>query len=97
MSSISRAKLTSEEVKSKIAAMMGWSVENEMLTKIFEFKTYTYGVIFVSGVAVFAEQLDHHPDILLTYRKVKISLSTHDANGLTDYDFVLAQKIETLV
>ena len=96
MSTLSKSKLTAAELKERLADFPGWSIENSMLCKQFEFPTYSAGVVFVSGAAVFAEQLDHHPDILLTYRKAKISLSTHDADGITEFDFELAKRIETL-
>jgi 4a-hydroxytetrahydrobiopterin dehydratase len=49
---------------------------------------------FVNQVADFAEQADHHPDILINYRKVTLTLSTHSEGGLTQKDFDLAEKIE---
>jgi 4a-hydroxytetrahydrobiopterin dehydratase len=49
---------------------------------------------FVNHVAGLAEAMDHHPDILIQYRKVKLTLSTHSAGGLTELDFALAQKID---
>jgi len=96
MDTLSRQKISDLDLQKHLESVPGWEVKDGVLVKEFKFTSYIAGVIFVSGVAIFAEQLDHHPDILLTYQKAKISLSTHDSDGITEYDFELAKSIETL-
>ena len=75
----------------------GWKViENHHLEKEFLFNDFKEALAFTNKVGSLAEQEDHHPDILLSWGKVKISLWTHKAHGLTENDFILASKCDTL-
>jgi 4a-hydroxytetrahydrobiopterin dehydratase len=67
-----------------------------MLKRSFTFTNFIEAFIFVSRVTVHAEVLKHHPDLLLSYGKVKITLTTHSLKGLTNVDFDLAKKIDAL-
>lgn len=72
-----------------------WVVVNEHhLEREFRFDTYARGVAFTNAVAAIAERQNHHPDILLRYGKVKVSIWTHKIDGLTESDFVFAAKVE---
>ena len=75
-----------------------WTEENNLLSRQFEFENFMEGVEFINKVAVLAEDANHHPDILLhSYKKVRISLTTHDAgNTVTQKDRDLAGKIDQL-
>ncbi len=75
---------------------MQWNEINNTITKTFEFNSYLDGIDFVNEVANLAEQENHHPDIEIGYCKVTISLTTHDAGGLTDKDYKLAKLIDDL-
>ena len=75
---------------------MQWNELNNTITKTFEFNSYLDGIDFVNEVANLAEQENHHPDIEIGYCKVTISLTTHDAGGLTDKDYKLAKLIDDL-
>tara|TARA_Y100000768_G_C23896819_1_gene643041 strand:- start:801 stop:1034 length:234 start_codon:yes stop_codon:yes gene_type:complete len=75
---------------------MQWNEINSTITKTFEFNSYLDGIDFVNEVANLAEQENHHPDIEIRYCKVTISLTTHDAGGLTDKDYKLAKLIDDL-
>ena len=75
---------------------MQWNEINSTITKTFEFNSYLDGIDFVNEVANLAEQENHHPDIEIGYCKVTISLTTHDAGGLTDKDYKLAKLIDDL-
>ena len=80
-----------EEIHSK-----GWR-ENEKLVKSFEFDNFIKAIDFVNMVADLAEKANHHPDILIhNYKNVKITLFTHEQNKITEKDFKLARKIESL-
>ena len=75
---------------------MQWNEINSTITKTFEFNSYLDGIDFVNEVANLAEQENHQPDIEIGYCKVTISLTTHDAGGLTDKDYKLAKLIDDL-
>ena len=75
---------------------MQWNEINSTITKTFEFNSYLDGIDFVNEVANLDEQENHHPDIEIGYCKVTISLTTHDAGGLTDKDYKLAKLIDDL-
>jgi 4a-hydroxytetrahydrobiopterin dehydratase len=73
----------------------GWRVVDEhRLEKEFKFDTYREGVDFVNEVAAIAEEQNHHPAIYLGYGKVRITLWTHNIDGLSDNDFIVAARIE---
>lgn len=73
----------------------GWELmEDHHIEKEFRFDGYQPAVDFTNKVANLAKEENHHPDILLSYGKVKVTLWTHKAGGLTENDFVLAAKIE---
>ena len=78
--------------------MTDWIIKNNVLTKEFEFNTFTQAVEFIQKIAAIAQQMDHHPDILLhSYRKVKIMLTTHSENLVTQKDYSLAKNIDLLL
>jgi 4a-hydroxytetrahydrobiopterin dehydratase len=74
-----------------------WNVVNEHhITRIFTFPDFQQALDFVNRVGAVAEEQGHHPDILLTWGKVEITLWTHKVNGLTESDFIMAAKIDQL-
>ena len=75
---------------------MQWNEINSTITKTFEFNSYLDGIDFVNEVANLSEQENHHPDITVGYCKVTISLTTHDADSLTEKDYKLAKLIDDL-
>jgi len=64
--------------------------------KTFTFTRFADGIAFVDRIAIAADRMNHHPDIDIRYTKVAISLSTHDAGGITDNDIKLAQEIDSV-
>ena len=75
----------------------GWKVIDEHhLEKEYSFKNFREALAFTNAVGAVAEEEGHHPDIFLSYGKVKIELWTHKVNGLTESDFILAAKIDRL-
>ena len=89
------SKLNQDQINSKLSNFSGWSFENDSITKQFQLKDFIEALSFVNVVGLEAEKMDHHPDILMfAWNKVKISISTHSAGGVTEKDFALAQKIE---
>jgi 4a-hydroxytetrahydrobiopterin dehydratase len=89
------ALLTETEIQEKLAKFPGWSCEKQELSKDFRLKDFVTALAFVIRVGRHAEELGHHPDILIHgYNKVKFSLSNHDAGGITETDFTLAKSID---
>ena len=73
-----------------------WMIHNELLVKEFVFSTFQDAINFVNAVAKIADEADHHPDIFISYNKVKISLITHDLGEISEKDYSLAKEIESL-
>lgn len=97
MATISK-KLKDTDIDKKLKKLSEWSVnaKHTELSKSFVFDSFIKGFTFVARIAVHAEVMGHHPDIELTFAKVKVKLSTHEVKGLTNADFELANKIDTL-
>ena len=83
---MSAAKLSAEEIAQHLGKLPGWSNQNDALTKTYTFKNFTGAMQFVNLVAETAEVVQHHPDIEIRYTKVTLTLSTHDAGGVTQKD-----------
>lgn len=88
--------LTDGETQKLLADIPSWEIEEGKLTKNFKFRDFLGSINFVNELAEIAEQESHHPDIYIYYNKVKLTLSTHAAKGLTENDFILAAKIDEL-
>ncbi|HWP31656.1 MAG TPA: 4a-hydroxytetrahydrobiopterin dehydratase [Fimbriimonadales bacterium] len=88
--------LTPLELDLALRDLPGWEVEGGQLRKIFEFDTYTKGLLFVVVLGFFADKKDHHPDILVTWRKVMVSFTTHSEGGITERDVAMAKICEEL-
>ena len=85
------------ELMDKIKSdLNGWAIQNELLVKEFVFSTFQDAINFVNAVAKIADEADHHPDIFISYNKVKISLTTHDLGEISEKDYSLAKAIEIL-
>lgn len=94
---MARTKLSAAELNEGLAKLPDWKAEGEgAIAKQFTFKNHVAALGFVVKVATTAETIDHHPEINWVYNKVSITLSTHDAGGVTAKDFELAEKIEAL-
>jgi 4a-hydroxytetrahydrobiopterin dehydratase len=89
--------LSSQELASGLEGLPGWQVVDGKLHKVYSFDDYAMGVVFASSVGYVANKLDHHPDILIGYQKVDVSVNTHAVKGLSPYDLELARRIESLV
>lgn len=87
-------KLEQEHIDEQLANFPDWSLIGDSMQRTFTFVSFADAIAFVNRVADLAEELQHHPDILIRYRKVTLTLSTHDAGGLTDRDFDFAREID---
>ena len=90
------SSLTQTEIDSQIKAIPQWQQEGQTLTRTFKFKNFVDSIDFVNKLVEPAEAAGHHPDIAISYNEVTISLTTHDAGGLTQKDFDLAKTISQL-
>jgi 4a-hydroxytetrahydrobiopterin dehydratase len=88
--------LTAETIQSKLTQLPDWSLDGKVLTCTRTFKDFVAAVDFVNRLVDPAEAAGHHPDLSISYNRVKIELSTHDAGGLTEKDFALAKTISQL-
>ncbi|MEO8351206.1 MAG: 4a-hydroxytetrahydrobiopterin dehydratase [Chthoniobacteraceae bacterium] len=89
--------LNNQDIKDWLKKLPEWDLEKKHIERLFEFEDFTQAIDFVNSVAEIAEDDDHHPDIDIRYNKVRVGLSTHSEGGLTDMDFEVAEKIDTLV
>ena len=84
------------QIKAALADLPGWKKKGSAITRRYEFKDFPAAIKFVNAVARLAEKAWHHPDIDIRWNKVTLTLTTHDAGGLTEKDFCLAKKFDTL-
>ena len=92
-----RTPLLSEaEVGSALAALPGWSRTGDEIEKTFDRGTFPDAIAFVVRVGFLAESADHHPDLDVRWKRVRVALTTHDSGGLTANDVELAQQIEAV-
>ena len=80
----------------KLSVLPGWKFNNNALEKDFVFKNFREAITQMIRIAFICESMDHHPEWTNVYNKLFIRLSTHDAGGVTDKDFLLASEIEKL-
>ena len=96
MSDLSTEKMGEEAIKSALETLPEWNEVGGEIQRTFQFDDFVQSMAFVNHVAEAAESAQHHPDILVRYNKVTLSLSTHDAGGITQRDFDLAETINGL-
>ncbi len=88
--------LSAAEIKEELKRVPEWDHEKKQIERTFEFDDFTQAIDFINAVAEIAEEEEHHPDIDIRYNKVRLSVFTHNKNGLTELDFQLAERIDTL-
>ena len=88
------AKLSPEQITENLKALPGWERKGEAIAKQYTFKEFMGGIRFINRIAEIAEQMDHHPDMTVNYRRITFSLSTHDQGGITEKDIKLGEAIE---
>lgn len=73
-----------------------WKLDEQMIWREFRFSNFVQSLSFVNRVGELAESEGHHPDIIIRYNKVKLELTTHNIDGLSENDFILASKIDDI-
>jgi 4a-hydroxytetrahydrobiopterin dehydratase len=88
--------LTDDEIESRLAELDGWSRDGAVITKSFDHGDFVGSVEFVRRLTQPAEEMNHHPDLEISWSEVKVSITNHSAGGLTAADFELASRIDQL-
>lgn len=86
--------LTEKEISSGLAGLEGWERDGKEIKKIFVLRNFVDSMGLVNRIALLSERADHHPDILIRWNRVSVSLSTHSEGGITEKDLTLAEEIE---
>lgn len=89
--------LLQEEIDERLGQLQTWKQKDDTIERERTLPNFAAAIGFINAVAILSEKADHHPNILLYgWNHVRITLYTHDKNGLTDHDFALARQIEEL-
>jgi 4a-hydroxytetrahydrobiopterin dehydratase len=88
--------LSQTEIDQKIQAIPQWQQSAQTIKRTFKFKNFVEAIAFVNQLVEPSETAGHHPDLTISYNQVIVSLTSHDAGGLTDKDFALAKTISNL-
>ena len=90
------ALLADEEIQAKLGELDGWSLAGEAIEKRYDRGDFVGSVEFVRSVVEPAEEMNHHPDLAISWSEVTVTISTHSEGGLTANDFELAKRIDRL-
>lgn len=88
------ARLSDEEIASRLGELEGWERERDAIAKTFNRGNFVGSVEFVKALVEPAEEMNHHPDLEISWSKVKVSITTHAEGGLTANDFELARRVD---
>lgn len=88
--------LSDREIQDRATQLLDWKIEGKTLIRTWTFANFIEAIDFVNRLVAPAERLGHHPDLSISYNKVSVSLTTHDAGGLTEKDFELAGVLSAL-
>jgi 4a-hydroxytetrahydrobiopterin dehydratase len=92
----SRERLGADEIDRRLAGLSGWTIQSGKLHREFTFPDFVRAFAFMSGAALRAEAMGHHPEWFNVYNRVVVDLTTHDAQGITRLDFELAEHLQAL-
>ena len=90
-------KLSTEQITEYLVDLPEWSLNGDSLQRTFRFDDFVGSMAFVKRIAKLAEEMQHHPDIMIRFNKVTLTLTTHDAGGLTERDFDLVRRTDGCV
>ncbi|MDB4929695.1 MAG: phhB [Myxococcaceae bacterium] len=88
-----RSRLDAKDLRTALDALAGWGVAGDAITATFAFERYDAAVAFAVRVALYAQRVDHHPDLLVQWGKVTVTWTTHDAGGVTRRDVDAAAEV----
>jgi 4a-hydroxytetrahydrobiopterin dehydratase len=89
-------KLDRQAAEQRLKGLNGWTLDGDAIKKQYTFKDFLEAIAFVNRLAPEAEAADHHPDILINYKRVTLTYSTHSEGGLTEKDFAGASTADRL-
>lgn len=89
-------RLSAEEIQAALESVPQWSLADAQISRSFTLASFPAALIFASAVGHLAEAANHHPDMLIQWKKLTLHLTTHDADGLSEKDFALARQIDAL-
>ena len=89
-------RMSEREIAAALAQADGWAETGGQIQRTYQFDDFLGAMAFVNRIADYAERAQHHPDILIRYSKVTLSVNTHDAGGITAKDFALAEEADRL-
>ena len=89
-------KISQAEAAQRVESLSGWKLEGDAIRKQYTFAGFPEAIAFVNRLAPEAEATDHHPDILVNYKRVTLTYSTHSEGGLTEKDFAGAATADRL-
>jgi 4a-hydroxytetrahydrobiopterin dehydratase len=90
------ARLSDREIEARLAGLPGWERAGDALRRELRFDDFVGSVEFVNRITPVAEELNHHPDLAISWNRVTVSLTTHSQGGITEADFDLATRIDGL-
>ncbi len=90
-------KLSKSVIEKSLQFLPGWILVENRLVKELKFATYLDGINFVQELAMEAEKTNHHPDLEVGWCKVRVTFTTHDAEGITEKDIAMAKVVEQLL
>ena len=90
------SKLSDQEITTRLSERSGWRRDGDALVRKFTFPSFADAIAFVTRLAFDAESADHHPDLLVNFRRVTVTWSTHSAGGITAKDFAGAGQSDTI-
>ena len=90
-------KLPGSVIEGELEKLVGWELKQQKLYRQFVFENFIEAFGFMSRVALLAEAMNHHPEWSNVYNRVDIYLTTHDAGGISERDFILAEQIDHLL
>ena len=93
---MARPRLTPDELKTALATLPDWSLQDNRLSRVYKFHDFVEAFAFMTAAALRAQEMDHHPDWSNVYNTVRVQLTTHDSGGITARDVELAGKFEAL-
>ena len=88
--------LDDQSIQDRLADLEGWSLEGRIITREFEFEDFVGSIRFVDSLVEPAEAMNHHPDLGISWNKVTVAITNHAEGGLTEKDFELARKVQSL-
>jgi len=91
-----RLPMSEAHIEEQIHVLPIWTCHDNTLSRDYDFEDYRKTIAFVNAVAEIANQQNHHPELLVSYGKVRVSYTTHDVGGISINDFICAAKTDAL-